>query len=45
VNKVKLEETVAQVVSAYDLKATPNPDTIFNSSFLPSRGERQIFSK
>jgi NitT/TauT family transport system substrate-binding protein len=45
VNKVKLEETVAQVVAAFDLKTSPNPDTIFNSSFLPSRGERQIFSK
>ena len=45
VNKIKLEETVAQVVSAFDLKVTPNPDAIFNSSFLPSRAERQIFSK
>jgi NitT/TauT family transport system substrate-binding protein len=44
VNKLKLEDTVAQVVSAFGLKATPNPDAIFNSSFLPSRGERMIFS-
>lgn len=45
VNKIKLEETVTQVVSAFGLKTTPNPDAIFDSSFLPSRGERQIFSK
>jgi NitT/TauT family transport system substrate-binding protein len=45
VNKVKLEETVTQVVAAFDLKTTPNMDAIFNSSFLPSRAERQIFSK
>jgi NitT/TauT family transport system substrate-binding protein len=45
VNKVKLEDTVAQVVAAFDLKVTPNPDQIFNSSFLPSRSERQVFPK
>jgi NitT/TauT family transport system substrate-binding protein len=45
VNKLKLEDTVAQVVAAFNLKTTPNPDAIFNSSFLPSRAERQIFSK
>jgi NitT/TauT family transport system substrate-binding protein len=45
VNKVKLEDTVAQVVNAFALKVTPDPDQIFNSSFLPSRGERQVFAK
>ena len=45
VNKLKLEDTVAQVVAAFDLKMTPNPDQIFNSSFLPTRAERQIFGK
>jgi len=44
VNKLKLEDTVAQVVSAFGLKVTPNPDAIFNSSFLPSRAERQVFA-
>ena len=44
-NKLKLEDTVAQVVSAFGLKATPNTDTIFNSSFLPSPSERQVFTK
>jgi NitT/TauT family transport system substrate-binding protein len=45
VNKLKLEDTVAQVVTAFGLKTTPNTDTIFNSSFLPSAGERQVFRK
>jgi len=45
VNKLKLEDTVAQVVAAYGLKMTPDPDQIFNSSFLPSRAERQVFPK
>jgi len=45
VNKLKLEETVAQVVAAYGLKLTPDPDQIFNSAFLPSRAERQVFAK
>jgi NitT/TauT family transport system substrate-binding protein len=45
VNKVRLEETVAQTIDAFGLKTQVNPDMVFNSSFLPSRGERQIFSK
>ncbi|HTO49685.1 MAG TPA: ABC transporter substrate-binding protein [Burkholderiales bacterium] len=45
VNKLKLEDTVAQVVAAFGLKTTPNTDTIFNSSFLPSSSERQVFRK
>ena len=45
VNKIKLEDSVTQVVTAFDLKTTPNVDAIFNSSFLPSRAERQIFSQ
>lgn len=45
VNKVRLEETVEQTVSAFGLKTPVNADMVFNSSFLPSRGERQIFSK
>jgi NitT/TauT family transport system substrate-binding protein len=43
VNKLRLEDTVAQVVSAFGLKTTPNTDLIFNSSFLPSPAERQVF--
>jgi NitT/TauT family transport system substrate-binding protein len=45
VNKLKLEDTVTQVVTAFGLKTTPNVDTIFNSSFLPSPSERQVFRK
>jgi NitT/TauT family transport system substrate-binding protein len=45
VNKLKLEDTVTQVVTAFGLKTTPNTDTIFNSSFLPSSAERQVFRK
>ncbi|MSQ70833.1 MAG: taurine ABC transporter permease [Betaproteobacteria bacterium] len=45
INKVKFEDTVAQVVQAFELKVTPNTDTLFNSSFLPSKSERQVFSK
>jgi NitT/TauT family transport system substrate-binding protein len=45
VNKLRLEDTVAQVVSAFGLKTTPNTDLIFNSSFLPSSAERQVFTK
>jgi NitT/TauT family transport system substrate-binding protein len=45
VNKLRLEDTVAQVVTAFGLKTTPNTDTIFNSSFLPPAGERQVFRK
>jgi hypothetical protein len=36
---------VAQVVTAFGLKTTPNVDNLFNSSFLPSRSERQVFAK
>ncbi len=45
VNKLRLEETVAQVVSAFGLKTTPDTDAIFNSTFLPSPAERRVFTK
>jgi NitT/TauT family transport system substrate-binding protein len=45
VNKLKLEDTVSQVVAAFGLKMTPNPDQIFNSGFLPTRAERNVFGK
>lgn len=45
INKLRFEETVAAVVSAFNLKVTPNTDNLFNSSFLPPRSERQVFSK
>jgi NitT/TauT family transport system substrate-binding protein len=45
VNKLRLEESTAAVVSAFGLKQSPDVDGMFNSSFLPSRSERMIFSK
>lgn len=40
INKVALETQVDEVTAAFGLKAKPNPDLIFNSDFLPPRGER-----
>lgn len=45
VNKLRLEESTAAVVTAFGLKASPNVDNMFNSSFLPSRAERAVFSR
>ncbi|MEO7402630.1 MAG: ABC transporter substrate-binding protein [Burkholderiales bacterium] len=45
INKLRFEETVAQVVQAFNLKTTPYVDNLFNSSFFPSRSERQVFRK
>jgi NitT/TauT family transport system substrate-binding protein len=45
VNKLRLENNLAQVVDAFGLKVTPNPDQIFNSSFLPAKSERMVFAK
>ena len=45
INKVRFEDTVAQIVSAFGIKQAPNSDNLFNSSFFPSKSERQIFSK
>jgi NitT/TauT family transport system substrate-binding protein len=40
INKVALETQVDDVTAAFGLKVKPNPDLIFNSDFLPPRGER-----
>jgi NitT/TauT family transport system substrate-binding protein len=45
VDKAKLQSTVTQVAEAFNLKTTPNPDTIFNASFLPSPSDRKVFAK
>ncbi|MEI6303909.1 MAG: ABC transporter substrate-binding protein [Betaproteobacteria bacterium] len=45
INKVRFEDTVAQIASAFGIKQAPNSDNLFNSSFFPSKSERQIFSK
>ena len=42
VNKLRLENTMEQVVSAFGLKNPVNADMIFNSSFLPPAGERRF---
>lgn len=42
VNKLRLENQVDDVVKAFALKTTPNPDEIFNSSFLPERSLRRL---
>lgn len=45
IDKLRFENTVAQVVAAFGIKQTVNTDNLFNSSFFPSSSERQIFSK
>lgn len=40
VSKLALENQVEYVTEAFKLKSKPNPDLIFNSSFLPPRAER-----
>lgn len=42
VDKLRLDETVEQVVSAFGLKGAVSADAIFNSSFLPAAGERRF---
>jgi ABC-type nitrate/sulfonate/bicarbonate transport system substrate-binding protein len=39
-SKLDLENQVDYVTEAFSLKTRPNPDLLFNSSFLPSRAER-----
>ena len=42
INKIKLENQVDDVVSAFGLKNKPSADLLFNSSFLPARGDRRL---
>lgn len=42
VNKVRLENNVEQIVSAFGLKNPVNADLIFNSSFLPPSRDRRL---
>ena len=37
-----LEKMATDMHSAFNMKSKPSPDVIFNSSFLPTRSERQI---
>ena len=41
IRKLRLENQVDDIYSAYGLKSKPSADLIFNSSFLPARSERQ----
>jgi NitT/TauT family transport system substrate-binding protein len=45
VDKTRIDEMVRQIVAAFDLKQTPNPDAMFNTSFMPPKSERRIFGK
>ncbi len=45
VNKVRLENSTAEVVAAFALKTSPVVDAMFNSSFLPAKSDRMVFSK
>jgi NitT/TauT family transport system substrate-binding protein len=40
ISKLDLENQVDDVAAAFNLGSKPNPDLIFNSDFLPPRGER-----
>jgi NitT/TauT family transport system substrate-binding protein len=42
ISKLRLDNQVEDVARAFGLKSTPSPDLIFNSSFLPSKAERQL---
>jgi NitT/TauT family transport system substrate-binding protein len=42
INKLRLEAQVEEIVAAFGLKTSPNPDQIFNSSFLPDRADRRL---
>ncbi len=42
ISKIRLDTQVDDVARAFGLKNPPSPDLIFNSSFLPSKSERQL---
>ena len=42
INKVRFDNTIDRVVSAFGIKNQVSPDGIFNSSFLPSASERRL---
>lgn len=45
IDEPRFRATVAQVVQAFSLKTTPDVDSLFNSSFMPTKSERQVFAK
>jgi NitT/TauT family transport system substrate-binding protein len=44
-DKARVKQMVDQEVSAFGLKTSPNPDLMFNPSFMPAKADRQIFAK
>jgi len=42
INKVRFDNTIDRVVGAFGIKNQVSPDGIFNSSFLPTSGERKL---
>jgi len=42
VSKLRLDTQVDDVAKAFNLKTPPSSDVIFNSQFLPARGDRQL---
>ena len=41
-NKIRLDNQVDDVVSAFQLKVRPDTDMLIDSSFLPPSGERRL---
>ena len=42
INKLRLDNTIEQVVAAFGIKSQVSPDGIFDSRFLPSVAERRL---
>jgi NitT/TauT family transport system substrate-binding protein len=45
VEKASVDGMVRQIVTAFGLKQSPNPDLMFNAGFMPPKPERLIFAK
>ena len=43
--KANVDRMVREIVSAFGLKQSPNPDLMFNAGFMPPKLERMIFTK
>lgn len=42
INKLRFDNTIDRVVSAFGIKNQVSPDGIFNSSYLPAAGQRRL---
>jgi NitT/TauT family transport system substrate-binding protein len=45
VEKSRLVEMTKQIADAFDIKQMPSADSLFNTSFMPPKADRQIFPK